>query len=277
MMTVLAAAWVLGVAWTPPLWACQSAPRDGVDMKKPKEGCPCPPVHVPDCPGDGLWCPPWWCTPEEPGFPERDPRPAPFPLTLTAAWFMPHDRLSNVSSVGLTGSTTGSRTTPLRFLSSLPGSRGSGIFGSGGGGSSVTGSSSAPLFGPEVDVPLPGETVAWMPFEAAAQGYARVLLGDLEIEGESTAVQDYALGIRLIVPLWRPPDFTLSPYISAGPAYLRTEFGHVTGIEVALGLRTDVRLARSVALIVQVELNTFSSSDFFSWGPAGTAGLTVGF
>ena len=116
-----------------------------------------------------------------------------------------------------------------------------------------------------------------MPFEAAAQIYARVLLGSMEIDGESTSVQDYAAGVRLAVPLWRPPDFTLSPYVSAGPAFLRTEFGHVTGLDAAVGLRGDYRLSRNVMLIVQIELDTFTSSDFFSWGPAGTFGLTIGF
>jgi hypothetical protein len=147
----------------------------------------------------------------------------------------------------------------------------------GGGGSSVSGSSSAPLFGPEIDYPLPNDATSWMPFEASAQVYGRVLLGDMEIDGESTSVQDYSAGLRLAVPVWRPPDFTLWPYISAGPAFFRTEFGHVTGIDAAIGLRGDYRVSRSVALIVQIELDTFSSSDFFSWGPAGTLGLTIGF
>ena len=50
-----------------------------------------------------------------------------------------------------------------------------------------------------------------MPFDAGVHVYARVLLGDMEIDGESTSVQDYAIGIRFAVPLWRPADFMLSP------------------------------------------------------------------
>jgi hypothetical protein len=190
---------------------------------------------------------------------------------------MPHEKVGNLTLANPSGIPgPGSRTSPFRLLGSLLGSKGSGFLGSGGG-SSVSGSSSTPLFGPEVDYTLPEDAVGWMPFDAVAQVYVRVLLGSMEIDGDDTSVQDYAVGLRLAVPVWRPPDFTLSPYLSAGPAYLRTDFGHATGIDASVGLRGDYRISRGFALIVQIELNTFSSSDLFSWGPAGTIGLTIGF
>ena len=200
--------------------------------------------------------------------------PSTIPLSLTASWSMPHSKLSNLSLVSSGGPGPGSKSDPSR----LPSGKGSGLLGLGGSsGESVSGSSSGPLFGPEIDYTLPQDAVLWLPFEATAQIYARVLLGTLEIDGEETQVQDYAVGLRLAVPLWRPPDFTLSPYLSAGPAYLRTEFGHVTGLNGALGLRGDYRVSKSFTLTVQVEVDAFFASDFFSWGPAGTAGVAIGF
>lgn len=198
---------------------------------------------------------------------------ATIPISITGSWSMPSHKLSNLAIVG-SGPGSSSKSAPFR----LPGARGSGFLGLGGGeGSSVSGSSSGPLFGPEIDYTLPREAVDWMPLDLTAQIYARLLLGSMEFDGEETQVENYAFGLRLAVPVWRPPDFTLSPYLSVGPAFLRTEFGHATGFDAAVGLRGDYRISRSFTLILQLEIDTFSSSDYFAWGPAGTAGLAIGF
>lgn len=260
---------LLTLALSSTAWSAQVSPsKDGIHVKKPKEDCPCPPTHVPNCPSDGLWCPPWWPCTFETG-PVEPSSPVPLPISVTGYWMLPHSKISNLTLVPLTGSGgSGSRTLPFRLLGGL---------GASGGGESVSGSSSSPLFGPEIDYPLPSEATSWLPFDAVVQIYARVLVGDMEIDGENTDVQEYSGGVRLAVPLWKPSEFMLSPYVSVGPSYLNTEFGHVTGMEAALGLRMDYGLSRSLSLVLQLEIDTFWASDFFSWGPAGTAGLTIGF
>lgn len=199
-----------------------------------------------------------------------DPAPStPLPLSLTASWLIPKSKLSNLTLVpGSSSGGSNTKTTPLRLLGSL---------GGGGGGDSVSGSSSTPLIGPEVDLPLPSEATSWIPFDSMVQLYARVLVGGMEIDGEETSVQEYGVGVRLAVPLWKPVDLTLAPYVSLGLAYLDTEFGHVLGMDAALGIRMDYRLSHSLSLLLQLEIDTFWASDFTSWGPAGTAGLTIGF
>lgn len=133
------------------------------------------------------------------------------------------------------------------------------------------------MFGPEIDVPLPDSLVGWMPFEAHLDFYGSALFGSMTIAGESTSAQEYAGGLKLLVPIWKPTNFVLSPYIAAGPAYLKTGLGHALGMDLAVGLRGDYSISRSVVIFAQIELDTFWGQGVGAWAPAGTAGLSLGF
>jgi hypothetical protein len=99
----------------------------------------------------------------------------------------------------------------------------------------------------------------------------------MNIDGQTTSAQEYAAGLKLLVPIWKPQDFVLSAFIAAGPAYLNTGLGHALGMDLAPGIRGEYSVGRHVVIFVQVELDTFWGQGVGAWAPAGTAGITLGF
>jgi hypothetical protein len=133
------------------------------------------------------------------------------------------------------------------------------------------------MFGPEINVPLPDSLVTWAPFETHLEVYATALFGSMDIDGQSTPAQVYAAGLKVLVPVWRPQDFVLSTFLAVGPAYLHTDLGHATGMDLAPGLRGEYSVSRQVILFAQIELDTFWGQGIGAWAPAGTAGIALGF
>jgi hypothetical protein len=116
-----------------------------------------------------------------------------------------------------------------------------------------------------------------MPFEAHLEVYAAALFGTMDIGGQTTSAEEVAGGLKLLVPVWKPTNFVLSPFIAAGPAYLHTDLGHAMGMDLAVGVRGDYSVSRHVMIFVQIELDTFWGSGVGAWAPAGTAGIALGF
>jgi hypothetical protein len=159
-------------------------------------------------------------------------------------------------------------------LAAAPSLKASSPFGAGG---SASVSSNAPLYGPELGIPLPDSLTSGLPFEAHLEIYAEALFGTMDIAGQSTSAEEYAGGLKILVPIWKPTNFVLSPYLAVGPAYLNTDLGHALGMDLAVGLRGDYSISQSVAIYVQVELDTFWGQGVGAWAPAVSLGMTLGF
>jgi hypothetical protein len=78
-----------------------------------------------------------------------------------------------------------------------------------------------------------------------------------------------------MVPLLESGGFSLGAYVSAGPAWLRTDIGDATGVDSGIGLRGEYSVSAGVALVGALELDAFFSDDFFSWGPVANAGFVL--
>jgi hypothetical protein len=212
----------------------------------------------------------------------------PFPLAMNLDFQGTHSTLKGLTpqtvmpttSTTTTSSTSSIPIQPSSAQKSPMVSRKSATFlglGSGGGSGSGSASGSGPLYGPELDYDLPGSLSDWMPFDASVQVYARALFGSMTIEGESSSAQDYSVGLRLFVPVWSPPDFVTGPYLTLGPSYLTTHFGHATGFDLGAGWSATYRVIRSVYVTGQIGIDTFNGSNLFRWGVAGSLGLSIGF
>ncbi len=141
-------------------------------------------------------------------------------------------------------------------------------------------SSSTPLFGPEIDVPLKGDLTEWPATEWLSEGtslhlYARALFGSFEVFDVESDLQLYSVGPRVLVPLIAVPEFSLGGSISAGAAFLRTDIGDAVGFEATGGLRAQVPLLGGLAFVADLGYGFFTAEHVYSWGPSLNMGLVL--
>ena len=252
--------------------------QDGVELQRDKEGCTCR-SRLPKGSGDGVWNSPWWCCPIHDTATPPPVSQAPFHLAFQ---FRVLDFTVIADQITVFNADGTLRDDPYDgglFEKIKPGRKSSYLGGDGGSGT-VDDSDSPFLVGPELAYPLKEDVsewglLEWLPEGSALRIYGRALYGEMEVFQFETDLEIYSLGLGLSIPVVTASPFSLAATMSAGPSWLRTDFGNVMGLDAGVGLAGRLALGRSLGLTASVEETGFFAEDVSALGPALSFGFDL--